>query len=152
MDFVDLFVLIFMFVYCDVCHVNVMYVFHVSVVYFHMCMYICTCESVSLNLYIWQSNLTIGNRLRTTEKLHYTGGSLHQGVHYIRVFTISGCSLHQGVHYIRVFTTSGCSLHQGVHYIRVFATSGCSLYQGVHYIILRSMFAIQRVCCIQGSL
>ena len=60
--------------------------------------------------------------------------SLHQGVHYIRVFTTSGCSLYQSVHYIRVFTTSGCSLHQGVHHIWVFTTSGCSLHQGAHYI------------------
>ena len=109
-----------------------------------------------------------------------SGCSLHQGVHYIRVFITSGCSLHQGVHYIRVFTTSGCSLHQGVHYIRVFTTSGCSLHQGVHYIrvfttsgfihnrvnrctyILRSMFVmpgsswypgfiIERVSCIQST-
>ena len=61
-------------------------------------------------------------------------GALHQGVHYIGVFTTSGCSLHRGVHYIGVFTTSGCSLHRGVHYIGVFTTSGCSLHQGVHYI------------------
>jgi hypothetical protein len=49
------------------------------------------------------------NHLRTAEKVHY----------------ISGCSLHQGVHYIRVFITSECSLHQGVtasgvHHIRLF--------------------------------
>ena len=104
---------------------------------------------VTVTVYIIiQSNLTITNHLRTTEKVQYirvfttyikvfttSGCSLHQGVHYIRVFTTSGCSLyqgvhyvHQGVHYIRVFTTSGCSLHQGVHYIRVFTTSGCSLH------------------------
>ena len=44
--------------------------------------YVCKCI---------RSNLSVGNSLRTAEK-----------VHYIRVLTTSGCSVHQGVHYIKV--------------------------------------------------